>query len=145
MISKRDIIEDFINTFAGVRATVIDNSFHKLGGSKFTLDSGVVECFTQGCCYWFAVILKERFSGKIVYEPVIKHFACEIDGHIYDITGDCDATYGPQFMNWADWDSYEINEDGSPSDARQEIINHCILKYNDDLNDEYLKEGGTLF
>lgn len=144
MVTKNDIIEDFINTFAGVQATVIDNPFQPFGSRKLTLKSGVVKCFTFGCCYWFAIILKERFSGKIVYEPTIRHFACEIDGVVYDISGRCDEAYGPKFMKWVDWDTYEINEDGTPSNVRQEIINHCIKKYNDDLNDEYLKSGGTL-
>lgn len=144
MITKNDIIIDFIQTFSGFHAKVIDNQYHKIGGSEYTLDSPIIECFTQGCCYWFAFILKERFSGKIVFDPIVHHFACSIDDVVYDITGECNSTYGPDLMHWVDWDTYEIKEDGTPSGTRMEIINNCIKKYNEDLNKEYLNCGGTL-
>ena len=64
----------------------------------------VIDCFTTGNCYWFAVILNERFGGTIVYNPVACHFACKLNGgHIYDITGQIDTVVtGP----WEDF--YEM-------------------------------------
>ena len=50
----------------------------------------VIDCFTKGNCYYFAVILSERFKGedpRIMYDPIANHFACEIGEWIYDITG----------------------------------------------------------
>ena len=47
----------------------------------------VVECFTQGCCYWFALVLSARFGGRIMYDQTVGHFGCELDGVVYDITG----------------------------------------------------------
>ena len=47
----------------------------------------VVECFTEGNCFWFAMILAMEFAGKIYYDPIVGHFATMIDGAMYDITG----------------------------------------------------------
>lgn len=52
---------------------------------------GAENCFSNGMCYYFAVILRERFAnfGSIImYDQVANHFALKIDDHIYDITGD---------------------------------------------------------
>ena len=47
----------------------------------------VVDCFTEGNCYWFARILAIEFMGTIYYDPIVGHFATMIDGVMYDITG----------------------------------------------------------
>ena len=47
----------------------------------------VVECFTEGNCFWFAMVLAMEFAGEIYYDPIVGHFATMIDGVIYDITG----------------------------------------------------------
>ncbi len=47
----------------------------------------VVECFTKGNCFWFAMVLAMEFAGKIYYDPIVGHFATMIDGAMYDITG----------------------------------------------------------
>ncbi len=41
----------------------------------------------SGNCYYFALILKERFNGEIYYDPIDGHFMCLIDGFFYDWTG----------------------------------------------------------
>lgn len=72
--------------------------------NKFTLNGKrqeVIEAFTNGCCYWFAQILWERFYDpdawnqdiEIVYDLLIGHFGCRIDGKVYDITGDVTNQY----------------------------------------------------
>lgn len=43
--------------------------------------------FMEGKCYWFAVILKERFSGQLYYDPIWNHWACLINDKLYDVTG----------------------------------------------------------
>ena len=48
----------------------------------------VRKTFTSGCCYWFAAILRERFGGHIVYDPVNNHFACVLPCGVFDITGE---------------------------------------------------------
>lgn len=47
----------------------------------------VVECFTKGNCFWFAMVLAMEFAGEIYYDPIVGHFATLIDGVMYDITG----------------------------------------------------------
>ena len=47
----------------------------------------VVECFTKGNCFWFAMVLAMEFAGEIYYDPIVGHFATMIDGVMYDITG----------------------------------------------------------
>ena len=72
----------------------------------------VIDTFTNGCCYWFAEI---RYCGfllnknikecKIVYDPFINYFACQINGKIYDIHGD--ITMDLKYV-WEDWSEYEL-------------------------------------
>ena len=52
-------------------------------------NEGVINCFTNGCCFWFASCLFERFINSdpdIVYDVVANHFGCLIEGRVYDIT-----------------------------------------------------------
>ena len=68
----------------------------------------VIECFSCGCCYWFAEILFDRFCLDlekcwIVYDPVINHWACRIGDRIYDITGD--ITDNKEY-NWRYWNKF---------------------------------------
>ncbi len=62
---------------------------------RFHLAQSVDEVFTGGCCYWFAFILCQRFPGRsrLMYDPVYGHFVTEIDGRLYDITGDVTGQY----------------------------------------------------
>jgi hypothetical protein len=83
----------------------------------------VVNCFSNGMCWYFTVILRERFGEeyKVVYDPIINHFALEIYGRIYDITGD--ITENSEY-NWKYWDEF-IQEDVM---LAQRICRDCILK-----------------
>lgn len=70
--------------------------------NHFTLNgkqTQVIECFTCGCCYWFAHILYSQFGGEdeygypysgIYYDEIENHFAYydHMTNKIYDITGD---------------------------------------------------------
>ena len=130
------VIEDFIYTFSSFGSRLEQIGRKSDGSPSYSLYSPVIDCFTQGCCYWFAFILKERFQGKIVYDPVIGHFACQIGCNVYDIKGNIDKQYGPNFFNWHDWDTWEIYANGEPSGARTRVIKDCILKINPDLKEE---------
>ena len=77
--------------------------------SRFTSGdkkAAVEECFTCGCCYWFAHILKYRFQGEIVYDEIENHFGCKIGDIVYDITGDVTAKY-----KWITWFQLLIRDD----------------------------------
>jgi len=58
----------------------------------------VINCFTSGCCYWFASILSERFSAdkniSIYYDPIPGHFCYRdpVTQKFYDITGEYTPT-----------------------------------------------------
>lgn len=76
--------------------------------------------FTNGLCYWFAHILKERFKplAEIMYDPIYNHFVTQIGDERYDITGLVTHLY----PNVVKWDSYP--------DAleKERIVRQCILK-----------------
>lgn len=61
---------------------------------KFAHKCELEEVFTEGNCYYFAIILKERFkNANIQYDPVYGHFVAKINNRLYDITGDVTETY----------------------------------------------------
>ena len=73
--------------------------------NHFTLNGKrreVIETFTNGCCYWFALLLSERFYQnyivEIMYDEIANHFGCRIGYNIYDITGNVTNKY-----NWQSW------------------------------------------
>lgn len=85
---------------------------------RFHLSKNIDEVFTEGCCYWFAIILAIRFvekSPEIVYDEVINHFGCRIHGHVYDITGDVTEKY-----HWVQW------LDMTDTALVERIRNQCI-------------------
>ena len=88
--------------------------------------------FLNGNCYWFALILRERFlfkyTGTLMYHPVNNHFAMgfRINDKIYlfDASGLIDVQknkYGER--GWCSWFSYRCNE---PS-ASKRIYRDCAL------------------
>lgn len=85
----------------------------------------ITETFTGGYCYWFAVILSERFVGShIQYDPIEGHFVTEIGGRLYDIRGDVTE----QYQDVREWYSEEYCME-IPS-----IVNGCILKTKEDFD-----------
>lgn len=58
---------------------------------------GAEDTFLNGCCYWFAEILERRFHGRKMYNPIENHFACDIEGKLFDVTGEIDPT---GFEDW---------------------------------------------
>ena len=49
--------------------------------------------FLYGYCYYFAIILKERFNGDILYDINEGHFLTKIDDCLYDIRGNVTKKY----------------------------------------------------
>lgn len=73
--------------------------------------------FTQCACYWFSVILSERFPGSsIVYNPESIHFATFIDNEVYDITGVVEDT--SDYVYWDAYKKYALDA--------EDIIRDCI-------------------
>ena len=46
------------------------------------------DTFLNGCCYWFAYILKGRFKAEICYDQGLGHFVGKIGDKYYDVTGE---------------------------------------------------------
>lgn len=82
--------------------------------------------FLRGFCYWFCVILKERFKEEnceIWFNPRDIHFAIRINNYLYDITGKID------FKDFTPWEQYKLHliESGQ-EDLLLNIENQCIKK-----------------
>ena len=65
--------------------------------------SDVADAFSNGMCFHFTTILRHRLGCgwcTIMYDQVANHFATQIEGRIYDITGD--ITDDPKYK-WERW------------------------------------------
>lgn len=87
---------------------------------RFHFSENITQVFSNGCCYWFAKILYDRFApthgARIMYDEVENHFGTEISGRVYDITGDVTSAY-----SWIPWDDL-----WDPL-LRSRIIRDCVL------------------
>lgn len=79
--------------------------------------AGAKDTFLNGCCYWFTVILRERFSAEIYYNPIENHFAGKIGDKLYDVTGEIDSS---GFVQWNDYKYVDLVH------ARR-ICDQCIM------------------
>ena len=83
--------------------------------------------FLHGNCYWFAIILKERFKNRlpiIWYDSTNNHFYTEIRGLLYDATG----LITPEKLNTTNYDSFYIWSDYAHFDPihAERITRQCI-------------------
>ena len=119
--NKQDLILDFIRQFR---------------------DLGAENCFSNGMCWHFATILCNRFTpyANKVYDPIINHFATEIDGRIYDITGDITDSKEYKWELWASYYYKDMKEttrilrdcaDKIPADVK--VCGYCDHCYGDDF------------
>ena len=72
----------------------------------------VIDTFSCGCCYWFADILWNRFyfdaeECTVLYDPIINHWACQINGIIYDITGVITSNK----YQWEPWIKFQYKDE----------------------------------
>lgn len=86
---------------------------------KFDYKEEIEVVFTEGNCYYFAVILRERFNGTIYYLPIDNHFVCKIADDFYDITGKLTLSESP--VNWEDLEQQD-------SAHYKRIVRDCIMK-----------------
>lgn len=82
---------------------------------------GAENCFSNGMCWYFTLILRSRFGyhNEVVYDSIINHFATEIDGRIYDITGD--ITNNPEYK-WERWSSFIYKDPRHTERIRRDCI-----------------------
>ncbi len=73
----------------------------------------------SGNCYYFSIILKDRFPNGIIYYDVINgHFIFKYNDNFYDWTGKINPD--GYLVEWDQFDKYD-------SLQRQRIILDCIL------------------
>ena len=73
----------------------------------------------DGNCYYFAVILKDRFpEGEILYDVIYGHFVFQYDNKYYDWTG----IHNPKgiLVDWENFDEYDYL-------LKKRIIRDCVL------------------
>ena len=76
--------------------------------------------WTTGNCYYFAIILKDRFpEGTIYYDVINGHFTFWYDGRFYDWTGIVKSK-DSYYIAWDVFDKYDSFE-------KERIIRDCIL------------------
>lgn len=68
-------------------------------------------------------MLYDKPRHRMMYNPVLGHFACEIEGQLYDVTGKIE--YDKDWVPWADWFNEEIF-------YRDVVVRDCILKYKEE-------------
>ena len=95
------------------------------------------DVFLYGQCYYFALILRRRFksfyAANIVYNQIENHFACRIDGIVYDVTG---------VINGGDWEYWSMYRIAEPLDAAR-VYRDCIWQIDPEewnLLDEDLRK-----
>ena len=81
---------------------------------RFPIDSN----WTDGNCYYFALILKDRFNGEIFYDVIYGHFFVRIGNHYYDYNGLVDIKER-KLVNWKNFDEYD-------SSQKNRIIRDCL-------------------
>ena len=74
--------------------------------------------WTNGNCYYFAVILQSRFGGEIFYDVIFGHFVTKIKGKFYDHKGEVDLT-NRKLVSWQDFDKYD-------SLQKDRIMEECL-------------------
>lgn len=74
----------------------------------------------DGNCYYFAIILKDRFpDGKIFYDVINGHFVFEYQDKLYDWNGVHNSE--KEFLvDWENFDEYD-------SLLKKRIIRDCVL------------------
>lgn len=82
---------------------------------KFSHIKELEHIFMNGNCYYFAIILKERFNGEIYYLPIQNHFICKIENEYYDIMGKAKMDEHPY-----QWSKYP-----DPKEKKR-IIRDCV-------------------
>ena len=74
----------------------------------------------NGNCYYFALILKDRFpQGEIFYDVIYGHFVFKYNGNYYDYSGINEDDDGYR-VSWTSFDEYD-------SIQKTRIIRDCIM------------------
>ncbi len=72
----------------------------------------------NGNCYYFALILQDRFNGEIFYDVIFGHFITKIKDKFYDYTGEVDLK-DRKLIKWKYFGEYDYLQ-------KMRIIKDCI-------------------
>ena len=87
---------------------------------EFILKRFPIDCnWTTGNCYYFAIILKDRFNGTLYYDPVDGHFLCKIGSNFYDYTGKVEIDESILY----NWNCYKEQDELN----YQHIVRDCCM------------------
>ena len=76
--------------------------------------------WTEGNCYYFAIILKDRFPEGVIYYDVIEgHFLFFYKNNLYDYYG-IQFAEGRTLIQWDKFDEYDTA-------VKKAVIKGCIL------------------
>ena len=76
--------------------------------------------WVDGNCYYFAIILKDRFpEGKIFYDIINGHFVFKYQDNVYDWNG----IYNSEEEFLVDWENFDEYD----SLLKKRIIRDCVL------------------
>ena len=76
--------------------------------------------FANGLCYWFAYILKGRFSeGEIWYDQIQNHFYFVLRNEAYDVSGK--VILPNTAMQWKEYQGFDSLD-------YDRVVKYCILK-----------------
>lgn len=82
---------------------------------RFSVDNHWID----GNCYYFAIILNDRFpGGTIFYDVTYGHFVYFYNNEYYDWTG-CISPKG-KLIKWSEFADYDFAQ-------RERIVRFCIL------------------
>ena len=74
----------------------------------------------SGNCYYFAVILKDRFpQGEIYYDVIHGHFVFKYQGYFYDWSGLYHSN-DTNLISWNDFQKYDVLQ-------KKRIEEYCIM------------------
>ena len=96
---------------------ITQNEIIKFICRRFPIDNN----WMNGNCYYFALILKDRFNGKIFYDVIDGHFVTQIDGINYDWLGVVSIVDSGKhhYVDWEKFDEYDKLQ-------KQSVIDGCI-------------------
>lgn len=79
-----------------------------------------IDChWLGGNCYYFALILRDRFpGGTIYYDAIYGHFLYLYQGNYYDWTGEVQPK--GHLVDWSKFDEYDALQ-------KQRIIEGCLM------------------
>jgi hypothetical protein len=87
------------------------------------------ETFTNGFCYYFAVMLKARFPEVVIYyDQIAGHFISLYQFKFYDVTGHLPKYDAPNQENvrLIEWNKMEAYDEL----LFECVLNDCVLKAN---------------